>query len=242
MGRQFNLDVASELTNPPSEFTVQAQGKTFPTESFSPNEAQLLNQQLNELVFSLDSSHLMEIVQQRQTAIARTAAFAKQVFDEKLFGGVNARDNEIGFSVLRPGHIRADPASGDAENDWFFTPGATGFVDWIGDGTSANNFTFTEDQVSVVMAFVDQDVNSEISAVNVDAFGRNVDMLPLDMNDSKHREDNENDISVQPLQTLIGEENDEVHIRLRADRDVESQPRLFGFTFGLGSFLNSEDF
>lgn len=234
------IDITGKLTDAPQEFTLRSQGKTFPTVNFNTDEANILNSQMNEIMASMDSSVIRKLTKERASAVANAATFSKQIFDEKMFGGVNAQDNEIGFSVLRPGHVRADPASGSVQNDWYFNPSSPGWNDWIGDG-STNDYTVGEDQVTVVFGLVDQDVNTEVSAINVDSFGRNVDMLPQDLNDARLM-DNETDQMVQPLPTLVAQENDSIHIRLRHDQAAESQPRLLGFTFGLGSFLNKEDF
>lgn len=229
------------LRSPGDQFRVSAHDKNFPTEPFDDTEATLLQQQLNDLVADLESSTLAKIVQQRQEIVAKVATLAKHDLEAKNFGGINAGDNEIGFSVLRPGHIRRDSGTGNIVNNWFFTPGATGWVDWIGNG-AANNFAVDEDQVVLVLALVDQEgASSEISGVNVDTFGRNMDMLPRDVN-SLRLMDNDTEVQVVQLQTLVGQEADEVHARLRFDRDVERQPRLFGFTFGLGRFMNIEDY
>lgn len=241
MANGFNLSVADTLRSPSSEFSVASQGKTFPAEPFTGDEASKLESQLNDIILGLDSQVLGQVIQERSDVIAQTAAFAKNNFDEKLFGGINAGDNEIGFSPLRPGHIRADPADGSAQNDWYFEPGAAGWNDWIGDGTAANDYVMDENQVTVILGLLDQDTNSEITGINVDSFGRNVDMLPQDIQDLTVR-DNENDLMFTSLPTLVGQENDRVHIRLRHDNAVESQPRLVGFTFGVGSYLNQEDY
>lgn len=240
MALETKLNVAQTAQNPNTEFSFRAQGRSFPTASLSSSEADLLEAQLNTLIAEFDSSMTTKLIKQRQQTIANAAAFAKQEFDEKLFGGVNAGDNEIGFDILRPGHIRADPATGNAENDWYFQPGTTGWVDWIGDG-AANNFQANEDQIVLVLGFMDQDTSTEVSGVNIDEFGRNVNMLPVDTNDLRLR-DNDTEQQAMALPSLIIQENEEAHVRLRYDRDVESQPRLFGFTFGLGTFLNTEDF
>lgn len=234
------LNLEGTLTSPDPEFTLRSQGKNFPTKAFNSEEANILETQMNELMMGFDNAALTELLLQRGESVALAAAFAKQVFDEKLFGGVNASDNEIAFDVLRPGHIYSDD-TGTIQNDWYFQPGTTGWVDWIGDGTTANNYTFSEDQVSVVLGFMDQDTSTEVSGINVDEFGRNVNMIPQDLNDMRLR-DNETEQQVKPLPTLIGQENDDVYIKLRADRDAESQPRLIGFTFGLGSYMNQQDF
>ena len=234
------FDLQSNLTSPQSEFSLQAQGKNFPTASLGSGEAELLQTQMNDILQAVPSSIVTDFLMKRQDVIASAAAFSKQVFDEKLFGGLNAGDNEIGFDILRPGHIRADPASGAAENDWYFDPAGTGWVDWIGDG-STNNYTGNEDQVTVVLGFIDQDVSTEASGLNVEEFGRNVDMLPKDLNDMRLR-DNDTELQLEPLPSMILQENDDVHMRLRYDRNVESQPRLLGFTFGLGTFLDTEDY
>jgi hypothetical protein len=240
MALDMMVDVMDAASSPETEFSFTAQGRNFPTEPLTSNESELLQSQLNTLVASLDSSMLSSLLKQRQDTIAHAAAFAKQEFDEKLFGGVNAGDNEIGFDTLRPGHIRSDPSTGSAENDWYFDPAGTGWVDWIGDG-STNNFQANEDQIVLVLGFMDQDVSTEVSGINVEEFGRNVDMLPIDTNSMRLR-DNDTEQQLTALPSLIIQENEEAHIRLRYDQDVESQPRLFGFTFGLGTYLNTEDF
>lgn len=239
-GRERLLNLTSTLENPGGNFELAVHDDEFPTQAFNPSEAQLFETQMNDLVTEFDGSVLGSLFKQREQAIARVASFAKQELDGKVFGGINAGDNQIGFSILRPGHIRADPATGSGENDWYFDPGTTGWVDWIGDG-SGNNYSVGEDQVSVIFAFVDQDVSTEVSGLNVDEFGRNMDMLPADINDARLM-DNETEIMAKSLPTLVAQDNDQVYCRLRYDRDVESQPRFVGLTFALGGFLNSEDY
>lgn len=252
MALETVLNVAQTAQSPDTEFSFRAQGRNFPTEPLTESEASLLEAQMNTLIASFDSSMVTQLIKQRQETIAHTAAFAKQEFDEKLFGGVNAGDNEIGFDVLRPAHIRVltgdDNAShatasstGDPVNDWYFDPANQGWNDWIGDGTSANNFQANEDQIVLVLGFMDQDTSSEVSGLNVEEFGRNVDMLPLDENSLRTR-DNDTEQQLTALPSLIIQENEQAHLRLRFDRQTESQPRLFGFTFGLGTFLNTEDY
>lgn len=240
MASDTEVNITNTLRKPQGNFEVTVHDKEFPTESFTSAEAKLFEQQLNDLVAEMDSSVLANILLQRQDIVAKAAAFAKQDLEGKVFGGINAGDSEIGFSVLRPGHIRADPADGTPENDWYFEPTAQGWNDWVGDG-AGNDYAVSEDQVSVVLAFVDQDVNSEVSGLNVDNWGRNMDMLPHDLNDLRMG-DNERGVMVKALPTLIAREGNSIHARLRYDRIAESQPRLFGLTFGVGSFLNAEDY
>lgn len=239
--RDMDVDITQQLQQPSSDFSVTVHDTTFPTEAFDQDEAEIFNSQLNQLIADLDSSVLTDILLRRQDIIANVAGYAKQELDGKIFGGINAGDNEVGFSELRPGHIYSD-SSGTIQNDWYFQPGSTGWVDWVGDGTSANNYTVNEDQVSVILAFVDQDPGqSVISGLNVQSWGRNMDMLPHDLNTLRLR-DNDADLQVRELPTMIARDGNEIHTRLRADRDVERQPRYYGLTFGLGSFLNSEDY
>jgi len=234
------LDISSTLQNPGGNFTLALHSDEFPTQPFNPQEAQLFQDQLNSLYAELDSSILKQAFSARADVIAKTATFAKAQLDGKVFAGVNAGDNQIGFTPIRPGQIRSDPATGNPVNDWYFTPSSVGWNDWIGNG-AGNDYAFGANQVSVVFGFVDQDVTSEASALNVDSFGRNMDMLPYNLSDSQLK-DNQNSLIYQPLPTLIGQENDNVHVRLRYDRQAESQPRLLGFTFALGGFLNNEDY
>ena len=243
-----NIDITSTLRNPGEQFSVSAHDGPFPTSAFDQAEADLFNQQLMDLIADIPSSTVAEVLEQRQETIAKAASLAKHDLEIKNFGGINAGDNEMGFSILRPGHIRRastnDPANaaGTIVNDWYFNPDdAPGWVDWIGDG-GTNNFAVDDDQVILVLGFIDQEAApSEISGVNVDTFGRNMDMLPRGIN-SLRLQDNETGVQIQQMQTLIGQEQDEVHARLRYDRSVERQPRLLGFTFGLGRFLNLEDY
>lgn len=235
------LDVANLVQEPQDDFSVTVHDTTFPTESFSPDEAEIFQAQFDQLVSGLNSSVLQEILLNRQDIIANAAAFAKNDLDGKVFGGINAGDAEMGFSELRPGHIFND-STGTRQNDWYFDPGTTGWVDWIGNGTSGNNYDVSEDQVSVVLALADMDeTQSVISGFNVQEWGRNMDMLPHDMNSLRFR-DNDNELQVKELPTLMARDGNNIHARLRFDRNVERQPRLFGITFALGDFLNSEDY
>lgn len=241
MGVELNLSIADNLRSPPSQFSTQVHQRDFPTEAFTQEEAQLFESQLNALIGELDSSSLLQILKQREEIIAQAATLAKHDLESKTFGGINPQDNEIGFSVLRPGHILRDAGTGNLQNDWYFDPGTTGWVDWTGDG-AGNNFVIGEDQVVLVLGLVDQEAApSEISGINVNEFGRNIDMVPQDQN-TLRLQDNDTEVQAVSLPSLIGQENDDVHIRLRFDRDVERQPRLYGLTFGLGDFMNNEDY
>lgn len=237
----MDLSVANAARNPGSSFQVDVHDGRFPTVGLDREEAQLLERQLNDLLLGLDSSVEIQLLKQREDVIGKTAAFAKQVFDEKMFGGIDAGDNEVGFSPLRAGQLQTGTNTSD-RNTWYFDPGSTGWSDWIGDGTSSGNLTVQDDQVILLLGFTDMGSGpTEISGINVQQFGRNMDMLPHDLSKVRQK-DNKNEQQVAPLPTLIGQENDEVHIRLRYDRDVERIPRAIGFTFGLGTFLNQEEF
>lgn len=266
MAGELNINLASAARDPSPTFSIRTQNRDFGTHALSSEEANLLETQFNILINDLDSRLMSEIFMQRRQEIADVAALAKNQFDERLFGGINAADNEIGFDLLRPGHVRADPATGDIQNNWFQTH-EDGWYDWIGDGTAANDYTVDDDQVVVVFGVVDtgsylveEDAGAlneferldytPTSTVNVDRFGRNVDMLPKDLNSAKLT-DNENDILVSSIPTMVGTDRDRIHIRLQsdlpqslqdADADVISEPRLVGLTFGVGAYMNQEEF
>lgn len=233
------IDIASELRNPQSSFELTVHDSSFTTEPFTDSEADLFEKQLNDLMVEHENSALSKLFSERSQTIANTAAFAKSKLNNRTFGGINAGDNQVGFTNLRPGHIRASPDDGTPTNDWYFNYDA-GWQDWIGDG-AANNRTIGEDQVTVIIGMIDQDVSTEISGLNVESWGRNMDMLPHDMTDLKNA-DNEYGQFTKSLPTLVAQENDNIHIRLRADRGMESQPRLLGVTFGVGTFLNTEEY
>jgi hypothetical protein len=235
------IDIQNSASSPGSLFSIRTQNRDFNTQALTTEEASLLDSQFNTLINDFDNRVVTDLFRQRSALIGKTAAHAKQILDEKRFGGINAADNEIAFDVIRPGHIRADPSDGSSQNDWYFEPDSAGWNDWIGDGTSGNDYTVPEDQITLVLGVVDQDASSAVSSINVDRFGRNVDMLPKDMN-SARLTDNENNVLAQALPTLVATENDRVHIRLRSDVAKESQPRLVGVTFGVGDYMNQEDY
>lgn len=240
------VDIVSQLQSPGGKFQLTAHRDPFPTQSFDRDEAQLLQSQLNTLITNFDNSVLTQLVQQRQETISKVAALAKAEFDGKTFGGINAGDNELGFSVLRPGHILETSGSAIVtdNNDWYADPGtSTGWVDWIGNGTS--NYTVgtdTNGQVILLLGLMDQESGpTEISGYNVETFGRNMDMLPRDVNSARLM-DNETEQQVVPTPAFVARENDDIYAQLRFDRAVERQPRAFGFNFSLGSFLDSTDY
>lgn len=240
------LDIANTLTSPGGSFELTVHRKPFPTEAFDNDEATLFENQLNTLIAEMDNAVLTQLLEQRQQTIARVATLAKSEFNGKTFGGINAGDNEIGFSVLRPGQILETTGSAVVTdvNDWYADPaGSTGWLDWIGDGT--DNYTVGQDaneQVILVLALMDQEKGpTEISGFNVETFGRNMDMLPRDVNDARLM-DNDTKQQVVPLPALVARENDQIYTQLRFDRDTERQPRLVGFNWSLGSFLDTTDY
>lgn len=235
------VNLSNPANSPGGVFNVRTQNRDFSTEPLTSDEADLFNEQFNTLLADFDSRLVANLYATRADIIGKAAAYAKNQFDEKLFGGINASDNEIAFDVIRPGHVRADPSNGSIQNDWYFDPDSSGWNDWIGDGTSANDYTVDEDQVTVVVGIMDQDTNSSISGLNVNRFGRNVDMLPKDLYDARAF-DNENELMIQALPAIVASDRDRIHMRLRHDRPVESQPRLLGVTFGVGDYMNTEDF
>lgn len=247
--RETAVSMRGQLTSPEDDFSVTVHDTTFPTEGFSDAESRLFESQFNQLLADLNSSTLTQVLSQRQNTIANVAAYAKQELDGKVFGGINAGDNEIGFSELRPGHILQSD-DGTVRNDWYFDPSSDSqssgpWYNWIGDPDSSGNggsFSVNEDQVSVVVAFADQsDGQSVISGLDVQSWGRNMDMLPHDLNSARLR-DNSTEVQMRELPTLIARDGNNIQAALRFDREVERQPRFFGVTFGLGSFLNSQDY
>lgn len=256
MALENNIDLAGNARNPSDTFSIRTQNRDFSTQGLSEEESTLFEEQFNVLINDFDSRMVSQLFAERRQEVSDALGVAKNQFDESLFGGINAADNEIGFDVLRPGHIRADPSDGSILNDWkveVYEQGGTassdadvalegtGWHDWIGDGTSGVDYTIDEDQVVLLLGFIEQSENTGISAVNVDRFGRNVDMLPKDLYNSQTA-DNENDLNIQALPTVLGTERDRVHIRLRADETGVYQPRLLGITYGVGAYMNQEDF
>jgi hypothetical protein len=197
----LSLNIAPDVQSPDETFSIRTQNKDFTTYQLSEKEASLFQEQFNVLVNDFDSRLSAELFKQRSSIIGNVASHAKQQFDEKLFGGINAGDNEIAFDVLRPGHIRADPSTGNVVNEWDYihsgdgtnTSAGDGWSDWIGDGSSANDYTVDEDQVILALGFMDTpamvfqtDGSGNLngfetvldkpvtSGVNVERFGRNV--------------------------------------------------------------------
>lgn len=261
----YRIDLKPSVQSPDDVFSIRTQNRDFNTYPLGTEGASLFDEQFNTLINDFDSRLMSELYGQRSQLIGNTAAYARQQFDEKMFGGINAGDNEIAFDVIRAGHIRADPSSGSIVNDWQYTHSSAGYNDWIGDGAS-NDYVVDEDQVLLVMGFTDtkarvyDTVNSEVvevldepvtSGINVESFGRNVDMLPKDLNNSR-LEDNKNDEFVQALPAVVGNDRDSIHVRLEsdipneyegnADYEVYSRPRLLGLTFGVGDYMNQEQF
>lgn len=269
---EYQVNLEPEVTSPDDVFSIRTQNRDFTTYNLSSDEAALFDAQFNTLINQFDSQMTTELFAQRSTIIGNTAALAKQQFDEKMFGGINAGDNEIAFDVIRPGHVRADPADGSIVDNWYYEHEESGYHDWIGDGTSSNDYAVDEDQVTLVLGMMDtgteihylddegdvEDIQyideSFVSGINVDRFGRNVDMLPKDLRDLQN-EDNRNDTQIASLPAVVATDRDRVHVRLESDIPpaledevaednvaIYSQPRLLGITFGVGSWMNTEEY
>jgi hypothetical protein len=75
--------------------------------------------------------------------------------------------------------------------------------------------------------------------------------LPPKHNNDSRTQDNKNDQYIQSLPTVVGTDRDRVHVRLESnipqyysdgDFVVMSEPRLLGVSFGVGSYMNQEEF
>lgn len=259
MAGELNVRLANEVESPNRVFSVRTQNREFNTEPFDSDEASLLEEQFNTLINDFDTRLLSELFMQRRMVLAQAAAHSKQQFDEKRFGGINSGDNQIAFDTIRPGHIHKSGATGEMKNSWEIDlseydvadVSEEGWIDWVGDGTHDGDYVVDEDQVIVMMGLERLDDPEEsdvtVSTLNVDSFGRNVDMLPKDLH-SMNQKDNENDVTVQALPAVIGTDKDRVHLRVQLDgvdvgaSDETIALRPVGVTYGVGAFMNKEEY
>jgi len=168
---------------------------------------------------------------------------AKNSLDEITFGGMNAGNGEIGFTMIRPGHVGfVESAACESNNVWAWKHdcvkivNAVGFENWIHSPAGATTpFNVMEDSFIYPMYIVEENANAKIQCVKMDIGRTNV--LWYDV--AACRLATEDGINLIPLPTTfwLGETDALMALGFKAAGFVE--PRLGGFTVAKGSFLNA---
>jgi len=222
------------------------QKEEFATTPLTPDERELFEAQYAELFFPPWSVE-RRFIDSRKDKVLQALEVAKNALDDRRFGGINAGDNEIGMSVIRPGHVGlcrdGTYTNAEADNTWRWVKTAsapgynTGFDTWIHSPThDTNPFVVHKDCFIFPMYIVEESASPKLQTIKINV-GR-TDILYYDVSACRLR-DPQTGISLIPLPTMYWGPNTDVKIAVQAKEAGTLEIRLGGFTFALGSFLDA---
>jgi len=222
------------------------QNEEFATTALTPQEAQILQTQWNEL-FMPPWSFERKFINAKYAMVKTACEAGKNALDELTFGGFNAGNGEIGISSIRPGHVGlVNGTVPEANNVWKWKHDTTksaqgvGLENWIHSPTTATTaYNLNEDQFVYPMYIVEEQCTPTIQTVKMDIGRTNI--LYYDVANCRLR-DYQTGLSLIPLPTTFWLPQMDVLVALNFTSAKVTEPRLGGFTIAKGNFLDSSHY
>lgn len=222
---------------------LSIQNATFAETGLTPEEANLWETQWREL-FMAPWSYERQFLNGKKAVIDAGIRAAKNLLDEKKFGGLNAANSEIGISAIRPGHVGlVNGTVPEADNVWKWkhdcvkAANAVGFENWIHSPTTATTaYSVPKELFIMPLYVVEENGCPRIQCMKMDIGRANI--LYYDVSACRCR-DYQTGINLIPLPTTYWSPEMDVLVALQHKNVGTTEPRLGGFTIGYGSFLNA---
>lgn len=219
------------------------QNATFAETGLTPEETNIWETQWREL-FMPPWSFERQFINSRKSVVDAGIRAAKNLLDEKKFGGINAANSEIGISMIRPGHVGlVNGTVPEADNVWKWkhdvvkTANAVGFENWIHSPTTATTaYSVPEELFIIPLYVVEENACPRIQCIKMDIGRANI--LYYDVAGCRIR-DYQTGYNLIPLPTTYWAPEMDVLVALAHKNVGTTEPRLGGFTVGYGSFLNA---
>ena len=232
VGRDVNPVTASE---------VILYGNKFALGPLDPDEL---------IVFQAQFADLMSMVgsDERKIMLARVEQYVfglraiKQKLGNQKFAGVNAGDNEVGMSLIRPQFTKNNtPAAAPLimRTNWLqVLPAAGVWADWFMDA-ALTPYQLGKDFGMVVTHLKSLTTPAPFMTEARFVIGRSGILLPVDTRNLRLA-DTENNVPIIPIPTMILTPNETLYGRARSDVAGTDNVPLGGLLFGLGSVLQQE--
>ncbi len=231
-----SISLQSDFVARPS---INLYGEDYALAALDENELAIWKAQFSELM-SMMGSDERKVMINRVTQYIIALRAIKQALGGVRFMGVNAGDTTIGMSLIRPQFTQANVVAGNGVGFCRVTWAqalTTVWADWIYNGvgqpmTAGKDFGFAVTHIKSLTQ-----PNPFVSEVEF-TVGRS----PLLPNDCRNIRmfDSENNIPIQPLNTMIVIPKASFYGRARSDANGTDQIVLGGLLYGLGRALKEE--
>lgn len=221
------------------------QNEDYAQTSLTPTEGALFDKQFNDLFMPAWSLE-RQFIGSKMNLVRTALEVAKNSLEELTFGGLNCGNGEIGFSMIRPGHVGlVEGAVPESNNVWPWKHdcvkivNAVGFENWIHSPTTATTaFAVNHDEFVYPMYIAEETTNAKIQCVKMDIGRTNV--LWYDVVNC--RLTTEDGLDLIPLPTTFWLPDTDAILALGFMAAGYVAPRLGGFTVAKGSFLNATNY
>lgn len=222
------------------------QNEDFAQTKLSAGEHDLFVKQWNDL-FLAPWNFEKQYINSRQAMVGMALECAKNALDELVFGGLNAGNQEIGFSFIRPGQVGlVEAAACESNNVWAWKHDATkivnalGLENWIHSPAAATTaYAVSDHEFVYPMYIIEEQASPKIQVVKMDIGRTNI--LHYDVAACRII-DQATGIPLIPLPTTFWLPNMDVLVALGFKAAGYVEPRLGGFCIAEGSFLNSTNY
>lgn len=214
-------------------------GRTYDLAPLDEIEMAYFNQQF-ETLFGVDDSIERRIMMDRKDmVITAIRAVKAAIVSKPTFRGLNPGDTELGFSPIRPVHVKR---AGLLRSTWEHAVTvdadrtADSWADWLVSTGAGVGYTLDKRMGQVILylkSFVSP--TPFVSAVKFKV-GR-TELVPFPLRSIKLG-DNEHDVAIYPVPTVFVMPGvDSLYVDLLADKSGTEELALGGLTIGLGAFL-----
>jgi len=231
---------------------VELYGSRFTLAHMDEEEVRYFDTHFNIFLGTTDSV-LRKILTERKSAIFQGVRALKYDLDNPKFRGLNPADTELGFSEIRPGHVKGWDrlsrfrSTGNVLQDTIgwgqFYPAALTWYDWLF-STSGVGFLTSEDH-GLIITHVTSYTNPRPLTKELKFKVGRTELVPHSVSDIILG-DNENRVFHMPVPTLYTMTETELLVRTVARADAPSNSidylKLGGLTVGLGRFLKRETY
>lgn len=222
---------------------LQIQGADFAETQLTGAEQKLWDDQWSQL-FMPPWSFERQFINTKRAIVDMGIRAAKNALDEKAFGGFNAANSEIGISPIRPGHVGlVNGTVPEADNVWKWkhdcvkAANAVGFEYWIHSPTVATTaYQIPEELFIIPLYIIEENCCPRIQTIKMNIGRANI--LYYDVCAARMK-DYATGVNLIPLPTSFWGPKNDVHIALQHKNIGSTEPRLGGFTCGLGNFLDA---
>jgi len=212
-------------------------GRQYGLAPLDETEMAYFNQQF-ETLFGTDDSVERQIMTDRKSMVLTAIRAVKAAIATKpSFRGLNPGDTELGFSPIRPIHVKRGDGVGAVRATWDHDVSAETWADWLCSSTGNKGYVLDRRMGQVILYLKSFKVSPLASEVQF-KIGR-TQLVPFPFRSIKLG-DNVHNVAVYPVPTMfVMPGTDELFADLYADRGGTAELALGGLTIGLGAFLKN---